>query len=66
MVPAGMRRRGGGVGMRMVQHFQRVEFAHHRHGGSGIAGLEHALEAREGNAVLKGDAKLAKLARHEL
>ena len=61
-----MRRRGGGVGMRMVQHFERVQLAHHRHGWSSIAGLEHTLEAREGNAFLKGDTKLAKLARHEL
>jgi hypothetical protein len=66
MVSAGVRRRGGGVSMRMVQHFERVELAHHCHGWSGITGLEHTLEARQGNAFLKGDTKIAKLARHEL
>src|SRR5262249_50805849 len=66
VMSAGMRGSSSGVSMRMLQHFERVEFAHHRNGGAGIAGLEHALEAGKSNAVLKGDTKLAKLASREL
>ncbi len=65
VVPTGMRGRRDGILVDVPLHHQRIQFAKDPDRRAVVAGIEHAFEARQGDAIFKGNAKIAKLLRHQ-
>src|SRR5262245_46044492 len=66
MVATGVRRVRCRVSVRVSQNDERVQLAHNAHGWTRLASIQHAFDARDGDANLIRDTKLLQFLGDEL